>query len=253
MVRYLSALLLWPLVSITSSFAGTIIVDNDEWTLSNSGFSSEGAANGAAYAQNAAQFLTGSASGAKIWIDSDNFGLAGSNLKTALGAYTLTDTGSFSSFTLASLQGYKAVFLAGDDLTAVEESALISYVNGGGSIYIAAGTGTISGGAVGEAAQWNALLNSFSLNLASTYNGISGNFPTNSTSAILNGVTQLFYDNGNSVNVTGANAQIITQTGGQGLIGIYSAATTSVPEPVTSVFALGALVGLALFRKRHLS
>jgi hypothetical protein len=143
MNRYFAGLTIAALTSTVSVFAGTIIVNNDEWTLSNSGFASEGSANGTAFAQNAAQYLTGSASGAKVWIDSDNFGLNGSNLQTALSGYALTDTGTFSAFTLATLQGYQAVFLGGDALTAGEESALISYVNGGGSVYIAAGTGSI--------------------------------------------------------------------------------------------------------------
>ena len=246
MNRYFLGLVIAALASTVSAFGGTIIVNNDEWTLSNSGFASEGSANGTTFAQNAAQFLTGSASGAKIWIDSDNFGLTGSNLQTALGAYALTDTGSFSTFTLATLQGYQAVFLGGDVLTAAEESALISYVNGGGSVYVAAGTGSISGGAASEAAQWNAFLNSFGLNLASSFNGVSGNLPTGSTSPVLNGVSELYYNNGNSVSATGANAQIITQSGGQGLIGIYSPSTSSIPEPPTAFLAFAVLSAFGL-------
>jgi len=249
MNRYFAGLTIAALTSTVSVFAGTIIVNNDEWTLSNSGFASEGSANGTAFAQNAAQYLTGSASGAKVWIDSDNFGLNGSNLQTALSGYALTDTGTFSAFTLATLQGYQAVFLGGDALTAGEESALISYVNGGGSVYIAAGTGSIGSSAT-EAAQWNAFLNSFGLTLATSYNGVSGNIPTASTSPILNGVSQLYYNNGNSVSVTGANAQIITQTSGQGLIGIYSPSTSSIPEPTTAFLALAVLGAFGLARAK---
>lgn len=245
------------LVLTTSAFAGTIFVNNDEWPLSDAGFSAEGATNGTNLAQNAALFLTGASSGAAIWIDSDNFGLTGSSLQTALGAYTLTDTGTFATFALSDLQSYAAVFLGGDDLTAGEETDLISYVNGGGGVYIAAGTGGITtggGGAAGEAAQWNAFLNSFSLNLASVYNGFAGNIATNSTSPVLNGVSQIFYDNGNSVNTTGPGAQIITSTQGQGLIGIYPAGTSGVPEPSTIFFVATGLAGLGLFRrKRHQS
>jgi len=255
MSRWASYLVISALVLTTSAFAGSIIVNNDEWSLSNAGFSSAGVANGTNFAQNAAQFLTGGPSGGttKIWIDSGNFGLAGSNLMSSLSAYSLTDTGSFSTFTLANLQGYSAVFLGGDNLTAAEESALVSYISGGGNVYIAAGTGSISGGSAGEAAQWNAVLNSFSLNLASTYNGISGNIATNSASPILNGVTQLYYDNGNSVSVTGANAQIITQTGGQGLIGVYSTSTSSAPEPSTAILIVAAFAGLGVFKARRRS
>lgn len=209
------------LVLTTSAFAGTVYVNNDEWPLSNSGFASEGATNGTNLAQDAALFLTGATSGAPIWIDSDNFGLTGSDLQTALSAYALTDTGTFTAFTLSTLENYSAVFLGGDDLTGAEETALIAYVNAGGGVYIAAGTGDITGGAAGEAAQWNTVLNTFSLNLAPVFNLVEGVFPTDSTSPVLNGVSQIFYDNGNSVNTTGPGAQIITSTGDNGLIGIY--------------------------------
>lgn len=253
MSHRVSTLVICAFASAMNAFCGSIIVDNDEWTLSNAGFANEGAANGTTYAQNAAKFLTGSASGAKIWIDSDNFGLNGSNLQSALSAYTLTD-GGFSAFTLATLQGYQAVFLSGDTLTSAEESALISYVNGGGSVYIAAGTATVAGGAAGEASQWNAFLNSFDLNLATTYNGIGGNIATNSTSAVLSGVSQLYYNNGNTVNSTGANGQIITQTEGQGLIGIYSSSVTSpTPEPATALLIVSGLAGLGLYNIRRRS
>jgi hypothetical protein len=231
-----------------SAFGGHIIAQNDEWATSNSGFSSEGAANGTNFAQNAALFLTGVSGGVNIWIDSDNFGLNQSSLQTALGAYTVTDSG-FSAFTLANLQNFSAVFLGGDNLTGAELAALTAYVNGGGGVYIAAGTAGITGGAAGEAAQWNTFLNGFQLNLASVYNGFSGNIPTNSSSPVLNGVTQLFYNNGNSVNATGPNAQIISSTQGQGLIGIFSSAST-VPEPSTMLLMAGALTALGLYRRK---
>jgi hypothetical protein len=216
------------------------------------GFTDGGIANATNFAQNVAFFLTGASGGAKIWIDSDNPGLDQSDLQSALGAYTLTDTGSFSDFTLSALQGYSAIFLSGDNLTVAELTALISYVSSGGGVYVAAGTNTITGGAVGEAAQWNTLLNPFSLNLASTFNSITLNTPTNSSSPILNGVTQLYYENGNSVNTTGPGAQIISQLSGQGLIGIFPA--TAVPEASTALLFGFGLAGFGLYRrKRRLS
>ena len=248
MFRYTFQFLLCALATTASAFAGKIIVDNDEWTLSNSGFASAGYANATAYAQNAAQFLTGGPAGGttKIWIDSSNFGLNGSDLRTALGAYNLTDAG-FSTFTLFNLQSYQAVFLSGDNLTAGEESALVNYVRGGGSVYVAAGTGVISGGAAGEAAQWNAFLNPFSLDLATSYNGINGALAITGASPIFAGVSQLYYIHGNPVRATGLGAQIITSDpSGAGLIGTYSASTA--PEPSTILLAAGALAVLG-FRK----
>jgi hypothetical protein len=215
MNRAIIQLIAGTLAFTASAFAGSIIVDNDEWTLSNSGFAEEGATNGTTYAQNSALFLTGVSGGANIFIDSDDFGLDGSDLKAALSAYTVTESGTpFDAFNLSTLEDYSAVFLGGDTLTGAEETALVNYINAGYGVYIAAGTGDVAGGAAGEAAQWNAVLNTFSLRLASTFNGVAGNFPTSSTSPVLSGVTQLYYDNGNSVSATSASAQIITSTGG---------------------------------------
>jgi len=253
-MRVTFQLIVSALVLTASAFAGTIIVNNDEWPLTNAGFTNAGGSNAATFAQNSALFLTGGPNGGttRIWIDSDNMGLDQSDLSTALSAYNLTDTGSFSTFALSDLQSYQAVFLAGDNLTAGEETALINYVNGGGGVYVAAGTGSIAGGAAGEAAQWNAFLNTFDLNLASTYNGFSGNILTDSTSPVLNGVTQLYYDNGNTVNTTGPSAQIITDNNGAGLIGTYqSTPSTTTPEPSTVLLAATAMAGLGLYRGKR--
>jgi len=250
MTRATFRLIVGGLALAGSAFGGSIIVSNDEWSLSDTGFTQAGATNVTNFAQNAALFLTGASSGKSIWIDSSNFSLTEPDLKTALSSYTLTDTGSFSDFTLSTLEGYQAVFLAGNNLTAADITALINYVNAGGGVYVAAGTGAITGGAAGEAAQWNAFLNSFSLNLASSYNPFIGDFPTNSTSPVLNGVTQLYYFNGNSVNTTGPGAQIISLSSGQGLIGTFSSAP-SAPEPTTALlFGIG-LAGLGLYRRKH--
>jgi hypothetical protein len=233
-----------------SAFAGHIIVNNDDFPLSNTGFVNAGATNTTNFAQNAALYLTGVSSGAAIWLDSDNLSLAQSDLQGALSAYTLTDTG-FSSFTLSTLQNYSAVFLGGDNLTSAEEAALIAYINGGGGVYIAAGTGAIGNDtAAAEAAQWNAVINTFQLSLASVYNGFTGDIATNGSNPILNGVAQLYYNNGNSVSSTGPNGLIITTNQGQGLIGIYNP-TAAVPEPSTMLLVAGALAGLGLYRRNR--
>jgi len=221
-----------------SAFAGSIVVDNDEWTLSNSGFASEGSANGTAYAQNAARFLTGGSG--SILVYSDNFGLDNTSLQTALttGGYSVTLDPSLSTpFNEASLSAYRAIFLGGDTLPTADISSLQTYVNDGGGVYIAAGTGFI-GGAAGEAAQWNSFLNSYGLSLGSPYNGIVGVIPVVSSSPVLAGVSGLYYNNGNSVSATGPGV-VITSDGNQGLIGTYS---SSVPDGAST----GLLTGLSV-------
>jgi len=224
-----------------NAFAGGIIVDNDEWTLSDSGFSAEGLANGTKYTDNAAAFLAGGSG--SILIYSDNFSLTESDFHTALtdAGYSVTTINPGSTaFGSLSLSSYKAIFLGGDNLPSGFGTSLSSYVHGGGGVYIAAGTGTISGGAPGEAAQWNGFLNGFGLNLASQYNGIAGDVATSEEAPVLSGVSQLFYDNGNTVNATGGfpGAQVITFDGNQGLIGTVSFGS-SVPDPASTLVLLG--------------
>jgi hypothetical protein len=233
----------------SSVHGGSIIVDNDEWTLSDAGFGAEGGANGTAYAQNAAKFLTGGSG--SILIFSDNFGFTSGSLQTALnsGGYAVTEDPTVSTpFTAASLSAYKAVFLGGDALSGTEISALQTYENSGGGVYIGAGTDTIPGGAAGEAAQWNSFLNPYGLNLASVYNGEVGVIPVVSSSPVLAGVTGLFYDNGNTVSASGS-AQVITSDGSVGLIGTYS--SSSVPDGASTALLAGVSMALLAFGTKH--
>jgi hypothetical protein len=230
---------------------GTIVVDNDEWTLSDAGFSSEGAANGTAYAQNAAKFLTGGSG--SILIDSGNFGLAGGDLNTALttGGYTVTEDPS-TPFTLANLSAYKAVFLGGNTLPSDYVSVLSAYVNGGGGLYIAEGTGDIGS----EGAYWTSFLKNFGLSTSDPYNGIVGTVPVVSSSPVLAGVSQLFYDNGDTVSLSpltqiySGTAQVITYDGSDGLIATFS---SSVPDDTSTLFLAGLSLALLGFGARHFS
>jgi hypothetical protein len=200
---------------------GTVIVDNDEWTLSDAGFGE--APDAATFALNVANILA--PGGGSLLAYSDNFGFTGSDL-----ASTLTGAGySFSAsvaapFTLATLQQYKGVFVGGDNL---DNSVLAAYVAGGGNVYLAGGTG--DDGAAGEAASWNPFLATVGLQLGSPYNGVEEVVPISSPAPLFAGVTGLYEDNGNPISLTapvaGRNAQILVTDGsGDGLYAISTPA-----------------------------
>ena len=71
---------------------------------------------------------------------------------------------------------------------AIDQNVLVSYVNGGGNVYINGVTGV--GGSASEAAAWNTFLNAFGLDFASTYNGIAGVIATGEGHPVLAGVPE---------------------------------------------------------------
>lgn len=149
---------------------------------------------------------------------------------------------------------YDGIFLAryASDLpSAIAAPVLTDYVNAGGNVYIAAGTGI--GGSAGEAEYWNAFLNNFGLGLVgTTYNGISGSIAISSPHAIFAGVDHLYQNNGNDVvDIDGADPknQVLVSQGGHGLYAVYD----PVPEPASAVALSAGVVGLLRRRSRKLS
>ncbi len=206
---------------------GRIVVNNDEWTLSNSGFGNN--ANAAAFARNVAQWFTGGRPG-RFLVYSTNFGLRESALAAAMTqAGHSWSAGTSVPFTLATFQQYDGVFFGGT--YTVDLNVMTQYVQQGGNIYLMAGTGT--GGAPYEASVWNPFLQAFGLRYGSSYNGICDNVAGTLAHPVLAGVPSLYYCNGNSVqrlSATDPNTAIIHQLGGQGLIGVYDG------RPGTSCF-----------------
>ena len=197
-----------------------IFVNADEWTLTDTGF--QIAPGAATYIKNLANWFTGGKPG-KFLAYSTNFGLAGNTLKqTMLGLGHQWTVSTGLPFTLATLQQYDAVFLCGD---AVNQQVLIQYVQGGGNVYIAAGTGW--GGPAQEAANWNTFLNTFGLGFASFYNGVGGVFTTPASAhPVFQGVGGLYVNNGNNVlkpAPANANAALI----GSAQFGVYDGGFTA--------------------------
>jgi hypothetical protein len=130
------------------------------------------------------------------------------------------------TFSLSNLLAFDAIFLAGDG---ADNSVLTAYVNAGGNVYLAGGTGVVGTGlAADEAAQWNPFLNVFGLNFGTSYNGLIGTPTTptiTSTHPIFSDVKKLYWNNGNSVNElvpTELNTDILQVFGGHGLYGVFS-------------------------------
>ena len=226
--------------------AGTIIVNNDEWTLSDTGFANA-PDNTEQFVSNMASFFSSGGVGS-FHAYSTNFSYTGSSFSTILSddghAYT---TGTGFAFTPTNISGFDAIFLGGTYLSSTEITTVIDYVNSGGNVYLAGGTGI--GGAATEATAWNPFLNTFGMSFASSYNGIVGNINVSSaTHPIFEGVSELYQASGNSI--VGAGVEI--SFNGQGL---YATANTStVPIPATFFLfgsSLAILAGLRIKTRKQ--
>jgi hypothetical protein len=221
-----------------SSSAGIILLNNDEWTLSNTGFSQN--LNTTQFVQNVASLFSGGGPG-NFLAYSSNFGLTQSTLATTMANAGHTWTVSTGTpFTLANLQTYDGIFLGGNPHS-YDATVLTNYVNSGGNVYLMGGTGFFSSAAA-EAAAWNPFLNNFGLGFGTTYNGVSGNLGTVSPHPVLSGVSSLYFNNGNDtldLNVSDPQSQILASSNGHGLLAIYESA--AVPEPSSLTLFLGGL------------
>jgi len=239
------------LVGATPAYAGKIVVANDEWHTSQIGFGVQ-PASATAFVQNVAAFFAGGPG--NFLVVSTNFSLDPDQATSFVNAlttagHTVTDYANVAgfSFDVATLSGYDGVFLA--LLPAVDQTVLTNYVNGGGNVYVHAGTG--HGGAAVEAAAWNTFLGNFGLAFAPFYNGIGGNVPIASSHPIMTGVTALWHGNGNSILLTGGNpnAQIIASYQQQGMYAVYQSGGDEVPEPATLVLLAGSIVWVGARRR----
>lgn len=237
-------LLLVCVLSAPALLAGKIVVNHDEWTLSN------GQPNAGAFAANIANWFSPGGPGTFL-VYSDNFGLTNVTFTGALtGAGHSVTVNTAAPFTLPGLTAYDGVFLGGYT-GAYDASVLTSYVNGGGNVYLMGGTAGVSG----EDVFWDGFLNNFGFEFGPSYNGIGGTFAVTSGHPIFAGIGSLYYNNGNTVLLAGVNpfASILETYNGQGLIGVYEGREINgvIPEPSTLGLCASALLGLALVARRR--
>lgn len=229
---------------------GRIVLVNDEVTLSNSGFASAGASNVTNFVENVTAWFGGS----NFLGYSNNFGLTGTNLRDAMANAGHTYSVNTSiTFDVATLSTYDAVFLAGSVGGAPDNQVLIDYVNAGGNVYLAGGTGTFTGGPAGEATAWNTFLQAFDMEFASSaWTSSNGNIDvTGSSHPIFDNVSQLYQFNGSPINVVGPNAQLLVSQSGDGLYAVYDGVpATVIPLPTASALALAGCGVIAVRRRR---
>jgi len=163
--RTLSAFLLLAFLVPAASDAGIVIVNHDEWTLCSSGV------NAAQFGANIANYFAGGPGG-NFLIYANNFGLNNSmliNAITSAGHSVTVNPGI--TFDLPALSAYTGVFLGGYT-GSYNATVLTNYVNNGGAVYLAGGTGAVSG----EDTVWDSFLANFGFDFGTSCNGINGTF-----------------------------------------------------------------------------
>jgi hypothetical protein len=214
--------------------AGTVVVNGDEWTLSNTGFANSVGTD--VFVSNmVAEF------GTSIHAYSTNFGYTQSALATAMtNAGATYTTGTGIGFDLATLSAYDAIFLGGNYLSAPQLGTLSAYVSAGGNVLISGGTGW--GGAAAEAAAWNPFLSPFGINLSAPYAGYVGTVSPGGD-PLFAGVTSIYVNNGNTM-LSGAICCSETD-----VFAVARIDTPSVPLPATGVLLGGAFAAVAAARR----
>lgn len=253
--------------------AGIVVVNNDEWTSSQSAFNST--PDTARFFQNLTKLFAPDGSG-KFLAYSDNLSLTGGCCIGGWGASgsALRNTieGAGHSWTVTTepelnlpfLSEFDGVFLTDPvrvsngvasifDVGAVAQT-LEAYVNGGGNVYVQFGTGFQESS---NSPGYLAFTERFGLSNTTGFNGLCCLINIGDQHydyELFEGIGTLFFVNGNWITLTDpANpAARLFSFNGQGLIGVYDPRFTPAPVPLPMpIILIGApLLSLGLFRRR---
>lgn len=231
--------------------AGTLVVSGDEWQLSNSAY-------GAQYAAGTTQFVDSLAytfGGSNYLFLTGNYNVQQSALSSAAAQFeALGKTVSYATtFDAGTATSYDAVFHFGQ---LISQTALKSYVDGGGNAYVSLGAGYY-GTAAGEAAAWNPVLASYGLVAGSSWFTTPGFAQVTVTSGPSD---SLIWGYGQSIEVLPGSLTAQNYVRGKfsangvelGLVGTSQPLLTSaVPEPATWAFMIAgfAAVGIGMRRR----
>jgi hypothetical protein len=205
--------------------AGRIVLNNNEWTLSDQGYELAGTSNADAFVRNVTGFLDrDGTSGGKVLIYSGSASLTGSRLFNSLSSAGYDPvTSTAQALDETTLARYDAIFLNGEGFAAYDR-VLTEYLKAGGGVYVAAAALSDSDGADA----WNRLIADSGLALEASYELSSGEI-AQASSPLFDGVERLYFGPSdalgrekNSTPEAGIRVSF-TSDFGPGAIGIYAA------------------------------
>ena len=208
--------------------AGRIVLTHDEWLFSNKGFSE--CSDTAAFLRNVSEWLRkcNRQTGNKFPAFSKEFSLNESGLAQVLSnsGYTFTVGLDFDP-SINNLKKYDWIYLAGPpgDLDSATFSSLMErYVNEGGNLLIAGGTGSFDNTHKGEAVFFNPFLQKFGLKYSGENNRLEGTNSVIRDHELFDGVSELYYRYGNPIVLIddkGGRAKLLQQEDGDARFAIY--------------------------------
>ncbi|MFB2839126.1 lamin tail domain-containing protein [Floridanema evergladense] len=220
-----------------SNSQGKIVVNADEWTLSDRGF--QKAPDAATLAINLAKYFVGNEKG-KFHVLSNNWGLTESSLEETMikSGHTWTK-GMNIQINIATLSQYDGIFIGGDP---IDNQVLIEYVKNGGKVYLGAATSEV--GAEIEANNWNTFLAAFGLKLEKLDDSVSEKAAVNKSHPLFSGVKTLYQDRDMQIidlqPDSPLNQIILTNSNGQGLMATAEFIKVPVPKPLNGRIVVNA-------------